>query len=954
MAHVLRHLALLGVTLPAGLLGYHVLAGAGAGLSADLPPSERIADFVTGVTGRSPRLADLQLLERNLYYVEQRYVEQDRIDPEAMFSAALDRVERRVAGVMFVRRPGGKHLQVSVGPHTTSVVVPVLDDFDALYTQLRRVAAILDTHLPSDVDRAEVEYDLVNGALSTLDPHSILLPPVAAREMETDNAGEFGGLGIEIHIRDGLLTVKQPLEGTPAEAAGMRAGDQIIRIEDESTINMELTDAVSRLRGEVGSPVEILVKRKGRDKPLPVRIVRDRIKVNPVEGRLLDGNVGYARIKAFHGNVAADLETLLARLQRESRGDLGGLVLDLRGNPGGYLNQAVAVSDFFVDEGVIVSTVEGSGHREEERATKASTQTDYPMVVLVDGSSASASEIVAGALKNLGRAAVVGERTFGKGSVQHLYPNRDDSTLKLTVAKYLTPGDHSIQAVGIPADLALHPSVVRPGDSADEPDLVSLYWREWIDREADLDHALGWGVETGEKPVFDLRFLRPRPAEDDAPRRTFDDWEVAFARDVLVAASGPKRVDVLKAAGPVVQAHRTTQEAAIQAAFSDLGVDWSPGANPEHPTVEISLDLGEDGRLAAGDSETVHLAVTNTGDQDLWQISAVTHSENAWLDDREFYFGHIPAGQTATAEQVVSLHPGYVDEDTEVEVVLRDPTRSDLATRTDRVVSQAQLLPSFAYSVALVDDGSHGSDGDGDGIPEAGEVVSLVTVVENTGGGEARDGFVRLRNRSGRSVDLIDGTVRLGTPQLPDGSACVLDQDNDCSATLAPGATHEGVLRFELRDTEDGAWDFELTVGDNQRYDHGTVSRGGFYEFFQLEESLSLSAGQPFSGGWRRPPVIDVSRAPALVSDDVVLSGMVSDDHNVADVVVYHGDDKVFYRGGGTDVARLPFSVEPELATGTNLLVILARDDQGLTASRSFSVWSPGGTQAISKGVAED
>jgi len=947
MSRALRHIALFGLSLPSALFGYHVLAGGAGGLASIESTQSRVVELMSGTSGSPHSLTDLAVLERNLYYVEQRYVDQDRVDFDALFEGALERVERSVAGVMFVRQPSGKRLQVSIGTYDTVLFVGPLEEFDALYRELRRVAVLLDEHLPSEVDRAEVEYDLINGALSTLDPHSLLLPPVAAREMAVDNQGEFGGLGIEIHIRDGLLTVKQPLEGTPAEHAGMQAGDQIIRIEDESTVNMDLNDAVSRLRGEIGSPVRILVKRKQRADPLPMTIVRDRIKLNPVEGRLLDEDVGYVRIKSFHGNVAEDLEELLARLHREASGELNGLVLDLRGNPGGYLNQAVAVSDRFVSEGVIVATEEGGGRREEQRATRAGTESDYPVAVLVNGSSASASEIVAGALKNLGRGVIVGERTFGKGSVQHLYPNRDDSTLKLTVARYLTPGDHSIQAIGIPPDVLLQPSVVREAskDAEDRNPVVSLYWREWIEREADLDHALGNREELGDAPAFSMRFLRPNPPETGKRTRPEDDWEVELSRALLAASRGPSRIDVLRSADSVIAMRSDIEQLRISGAFLGVDIDWTPGENPEHAAVDATLSLGEDGLLRAGRPEEVVLSLTNTSDVDLWQLSAVTKSDNPWFDDREFYFGHLAPGDTGKARLRVVMPEGAFDEHAELKLTLRDPSTRSLATWSESLETKGQALPSFSYKLRLVDDGSLGTKGDGDGLPEIGELVALEVVVKNSGDGVSRDGFVRLRNRSGRPLDLEKGTFQLGSPELKDGTACDLEDPKLatlCSGTLAPGETHTGRLLFELRAApeEKEGWTVELSVGDNERYDWGTVARGGFYEFFRIKEELVLVPGKPVDENWRRPPIIDLTRTPDLVTSDAVISGMVRDDTGVRDVIIFHGDEKVFYRGGA-DESLLPFTVEPKLAEGGNLVVVLARDAQGLTATRSLSVWNP-------------
>jgi carboxyl-terminal processing protease len=268
-----------------------------------------------------------------------------------------------------------------------------------------------------------------------------------------------------------MLTVKQPIEGTPAWDAGLKASDKIVRIENTSTINMDLDEAVSLLRGKVGEPVTIMVERTGWTAPKPFTIVRGRIKIDPVKGELLDGDIGYLKIQSFHKNVAEDMNQFLDAMEKESQDKLQGLIIDLRNNPGGYLNQAIKVSDRFLRNGVIVSTVEGAERTKEETHAKTTSKTlsDLPIAVLVNGNSASASEIVAGALRNQSRAIIIGERSFGKGSVQHLYGNPDESRLKLTVAQYLTPGDQSIQSVGIPPDILLQPSLIRPkGEDAEE------------------------------------------------------------------------------------------------------------------------------------------------------------------------------------------------------------------------------------------------------------------------------------------------------------------------------------------------------------------------------------------------------------------------------------------------------------------------------------------------------
>ncbi|MCK6506670.1 S41 family peptidase [Myxococcota bacterium] len=940
MADLAKHLVILGLALPIGVGGYH-LAGTVIARGRDGGPGTAEAADLSSGRG-AYRLSALPILEQDLYKLESRYVERDRLDPDAMFTAALDRLERQVPEVMFQREPQGRRLHVSVGDHSEVLDVGELRSLDDMAATLRRVAVVLDQHLPAEVARPEVEYTLVNGALSTLDPHTVLLPPEAASDMDVDNKGEFGGLGIEITVEDGRLTIKQPIADTPASRAGLKAQDQIVRIDDEATINMDLNDAVSKLRGRKGEPVTIMVMRKGFSEPRPFTIVRDTIKLNPVEGELLEGNVGYVRIKSFHQGVGSELEDQIARFKREAGGPLRGLVLDLRSNPGGYLTEAVEVSDKFLADGVIVSTVDGAtGRREEERASRAGTTADFPVAVLVNGNSASASEIVAGALRNQDRGVVIGERTFGKGSVQHLFDHDDGSRLKLTVSKYLTPGDRSIQAVGIPPDIELVPALVEPpaaGDDDDNP-LISLYWREWVDREADLDNVLRSAAQGDQGPTWSLRYLRPREEGDSVqPQR---DWEVQLAREVLLAARGSRRPDVLAAAGRIVEARAIQEQGRIVDAFRTVGLDWRPGPQPAAPDLSVALDLGPDGVLAAGQAEDIGLLVTNNGTEAVHQLSVSSASENPFLDHREFYLGYLAPGATARAQARVKLQDGYPTELSPFQLELRTPDAGVLARQELTVPTQGRPLPRLRYSVQLFDDGSGTSRGDGDGLPEAGEVIDLELVVENVGEGPTSEAFARIKNRSGRALDLSNGSIEVGAPVDAAGRPCV-PLSEGCGRVLAPGASYTDRMSFTLREAPaDGAWSLDLQVGDNRAYDFATVQRAGFYEYFQLKESLSLRVGQPPEVGLRQPPTISVTRAPPdeTGARAVVVSGMASDDKGLRDLMIFHGEDKVFYQGGGHGETTLPFSVERNLLPGANLLVVLARDEQGLTSTQAITVW---------------
>lgn len=317
------------------------------------------------------------------------------------------------------------------------------------------VLSLVEQSYPEVQKPKDLIYSSIKGMIHKLDPHSSFLTPDEYKEMKIDTKGVFGGIGIQISIKENVLTVIAPIEDTPAYRAGILANDKIVKIGDKSTRDMTLDDAVRLMRGRKGTDVTIHIMRKGFEKPKPFTITRAIIKVKSVKFKPLENDIGYVRLSQFQEKTSAELQKALKKLSGKNK-RLKGLVLDLRNNPGGLLQEAVNVSDFFLDSGVIVST---KGRNDEQtmifNADKTKTQPDYPMIVLVNGGSASASEIVAGALQDHKRAVILGTTTFGKGSVQTIIPLADGSALRLTTARYYTPSGRSIQARGIEPDIVV-------------------------------------------------------------------------------------------------------------------------------------------------------------------------------------------------------------------------------------------------------------------------------------------------------------------------------------------------------------------------------------------------------------------------------------------------------------------------------------------------------------------
>ena len=365
-----------------------------------------------------------------------------------------------------------------------------------------------------DIDDSQLLNDAIKGMLNGLDPHTVYLDPESFREMNIDTHGEFGGLGLEVTMENGVIRIVAPIDDTPAHKAGLKSGDLIISMDGVQVKGLSLGESVSLMRGKPGSEIVLTIVRKDRPEPFEVTLKRAIIQLESVRAELLETGFGYVRVIQFQTGTATSLRQQLARLAREAGTALKGLVLDLRDNPGGVLDGAIQVSDTFLRDGLIVST---RGRAEDSEVTFSASPKDYlndaPLVVLVNGGSASASEIVAGALQDHGRALILGTTTFGKGSVQTILPMLNGAALKLTTARYYTPNDRSIQATGITPDV-----VSQPAESSQTPDGDASRLRE-----SDLAGHLENELEKDQNATVD-------PKTD---RLLFSDLQVREALNIL-------------------------------------------------------------------------------------------------------------------------------------------------------------------------------------------------------------------------------------------------------------------------------------------------------------------------------------------------------------------------------------------------------------------------------------
>src|ERR671918_353775 len=715
-------------------------------------------------------LSGLRVLTKVILYVKENYVDPKRVRPREMMVQALEYVEKAVPDVLVEGTAANGRIRVNVNGKTREFDIGHIDSLWKMSFTLKDVFEFISQNMRPMEDTRDVEYAAVNGMLSTLDPHSVLLRPEVFREMKLSTKGEFGGLGFVIQMKEGNLTVVRVLPKTPAYRAAIKKDDVIRKIEEESTVNMDATEAASKLRGPVDSRVTITVDRKGWEKAQVMTITRATITIQSLQSKLLSGNVGYIRLKNFQGNTTRDLQAALDELSQQARaeGGLKGLVLDLRGNPGGLLEQAIQVSDQFLSSGTIVSTVGFSDKlREEKKARRDPNDDRLPMAVLVNSGSASASEIVAGALKNLNRAVVIGRQTFGKGSVQVLYDFPDESALKLTIAKYLTPGDVSIQEVGIVPDILLVPARVTK-------DRVNVFAPRRSVGEADLEGHFG---NSDSRAAAKKRPKRPQimldididvggsleDLDDQLDAETQDevkeDFEVLFARDFVLKAPFTERDRMLKQGRTFVDSKRGEEEQRIQKAIELLGLDWSTGARSQAPLYAATLLPPSGQSINAGDVVELELVVENKGQEPLRRVRGWTESENLYLDRREFLIGLVPAGEKRSWKVPVKLPKELLSRRDEVAVKLFD----DQGALPSTVVAELNFVelrrPAFAFGWQIND---RCKECNGDGVAQRGEQIELVLDVKNTGPGKALDSFAQIKNAADENIFIEKGRFKLG------------------------------------------------------------------------------------------------------------------------------------------------------------------------------------------------
>lgn len=801
----------------------------------------------------------LKNLPKVTLLVKEQYVDPSRINPDAMFASILEALELKITKLVVtlpkslenileqmrtvkgeVQTP--KTAELTKAAESKKAVEPkktekgkeklVLDlggttktfDYESprsiwgMIFSLRDIFKFVEaeankqglTNVTGDeaIDWEKIETAAINGMLSTLDPHSVWLEPKYARDLTLTTKGEFGGIGIVISVRDGFLTVISSIDGTPAYKAGVKAKDRIIKIDDDSAINMDLNDAVNLLRGKPNTPVRVTVQRAGSAKETEYVLKRAIIKVDSVAYALVNDDIGYLRVKAFQGNTAADVKNGILAMKKLSKEKMTGLILDLRGNPGGLLREAVEISDLFLDGKEVVST-QGSraDSRQVEMASPGELDPKLKIVVLADVGSASASEIVAGALKN-DRGIVIGDRTFGKGSVQILFdfpneakdPNKkvsgkpepvEPAALKLTIAEYFAPNHTSMQNIGVTPDIQLSPVY------AEKAEELSLF-PEVSQREVDLEGHLA--PEASNKKVLEeslvnLEYLAPKADEEAGEynkldlKKLKDDFYVSVASEFIKESNGVSRKDLLANAQTIKNKISQKEHKKIEEALKKYNIDWSEGERAKNPSIKATII--ENRGATSGNKLKVSVKVKNTGKEPLYQVHALTHAKTDLFNLKEFLFGKIMPGQEIERAVEFEIPKDVITRKDMMTLEFRDIKREKI----DEMVVPLQITglgrPRLAHRF-FIDDAS------GNGAVQQNEDVELVVWLKNVGDGRAFEPTVLLRNESGSAVFLKNGRAQSGE--------------------LLPN--HETSMKFSFRVKEpvDQA-KFEIQVFDGKMHD---------------------------------------------------------------------------------------------------------------------------------------
>ena len=865
------------------------------------------------------------LLAEVLMHLQLDYVEPEKLDPESLLQGALTELGRMIPEVTVVPelqdKTLGPVLNISFKTEKTLLPVSKIAGLYDLHISLQMLMKRL-LEMNPQLTQLKIEQMFVRGILNQLDAYSVLLPQEIYNEFNINIGGQFAGVGLVVGTRDDQLTVIAPMDGSPAALAGMKPLDRIVAVDGEKTEHMTLDEILHRLRGNIGTPVTLSVLRKGHAKALQFELLREDIQVESVETHDLSSSkqtVRYVRIKNFQIDTSRELKKKLGSLNM-----VDGVILDLRNNPGGLLEEAIRVSDLFLPgkkrivstKGTVVSSV-----HDAKQFFAAEHLLNIPLVLLINRGSASAAEIVAAALKQNKRAIVIGEQSFGKGTVQTLWDLKDGSGLKLTIGEYLTPSGRSIHNIGVTPNLLLIPVTVPELKNSE----VELGGQEIIATEKRFGLLSDFDAENRVNDLDELSisYLSHTPILNEDSDIIDNNMKIEKLKaDIFVKTAeqllsqwNPKNTNsvIQKISREVEQ----KESEIITEALSKHGIDWSLNPFIKSATPEM-LILTWSAEMISTDLLRVKVNLRNSGKIDAQRLIAVTRASNGILDSLEFPLGKLVSEENTSRTIDVKIPAGMMEEQEPVEILLFDHNLKKLKSVRRQLHFSPKRNHSFWLRMKIFDNGRFGSRGNGDGRVQTGETVALEFKIENKSKSTVPELLLKLRG--------TEGAFRINRGKL-------------LLKNLEPHKKQKDYFLFKSLMDSGTLGKISLEMVDIKS---GTPGIAYLWNLNNMLPEQKLVTPELLGVSWQDKDGNYVEAETDLSS--LILQGNVSNVNDVRDVYVYLNNKKVFYslnRNSGQQDKNTEFHFQTEvnLDTGNNQISIFSRSRSGFTSERRLRIF---------------
>ncbi|MDP6464852.1 MAG: S41 family peptidase [SAR324 cluster bacterium] len=792
-----------------------------------------------------------------------------------------------------------------------------LDDFGDLNRILQTIHSEL-IRSPQDINPSKLEQILLRGLTQKLDPYTAVLPRELHREFRVSVDGSFAGVGLMVGFRKNQLIVISPMVGSPAARAGILPMDRIIRVDGEETEYLTLDEILFRLRGEKGTQVGLHITREGVSSPIEFILKREEIRVESVDvldWKQNDFQYRYLRIKNFQDSTAEELKSKLG-----NAGSVNGLILDLRNNPGGLLEQAVQVSDLFLESGKTIVSTRGrriSSKFQSRRLFRFASWSEVPMVVLVNRGSASASEIVTAALQQNGRALIVGEKTFGKGTVQSLSELKDGSGLKMTIGDYLTPSGEWINETGIMPDVLLQPVIITENRYRLYPLMGN------IDPSKPIKLPYLHQEETEEERISKAKNLTPKNLRED--------YFISVAEEMasLLWQNGLDDGEAIKGK---IQSLRKEQQQKIISRLKQQEVNWDliqadAASSNSHPEMSVSwssdgtawTDLPTDKILSPGNSSFLRVRVHNPSSFPMKRLKAEIRSESKALNGLELPLGMLLPGKMLIRIFNLSISPGSLASLEPFDLVILDHMQQERARLNTHLQFNSHPGPRFSFYAEEHDDGSWESQGNGDGIADPGETHAIRIRLHNYGSHVSGKTLLRLTRTSGQ-VRIPRGRVQLGL--------------------LKSGEKLEDTLLIQIPEELEAKGHLKLEIRDQDSSFPGLIYN------WSLDRPLP---SHDLQGPLMQSFTLLRDKNPSM-QHKFMLKGKILDQMGLKDMQVFVNGQKIEYRLFNQEFQRhkVEVSIPLTLEKSRNRIEIHARDSDGILSQRILNWWKWVEKEAVS------